>query len=90
MSTQKSKDPNDSGAFIHSNDPLFGKTLQSILIYLVAEYGFEELGKEIKINSFTTNPSITSSLRFLRKTPWARQKVEELYIITIKGVHKRV
>ena len=64
----------------HPNDPLYGKTLKYILTYLVNEYGFPVLAKEIKINSFTVNPSITSSLTFLRKTPWARQKVEELYI----------
>lgn len=90
MSTQKSKDPKESGTSIHPNDPLFGKTLQSVLAYLVEEYGFEELGKEIKIKSFTTDPSIASSLKFLRRTPWARQKAEELYITTIKGEHKRL
>ncbi len=68
----------------HPNDPLYGKTLKDILEYLVKEYGWEELGAEIKINSFTKDPSIKSSLIFLRKTPWARQKVEELYIITVQ------
>lgn len=66
----------------HSNDPLFGITLKSILEDLVKEYGFEELGREIKIKCFTTDPSIDSSLKFLRRTPWAREKVEELYIAT--------
>ena len=66
----------------HPNDPLFGKTLKSILEYLVQEYGWEELGANIKINCFVSDPSISSSLTFLRKTPWARQKVEELYIST--------
>ncbi len=65
-----------------SNDPLHGKTLESILEFLVATYGWEELGDRIRINSFTSNPSIKSSLTFLRKTPWARKKVEELYIQT--------
>ena len=63
-----------------SKDPLHGKTLESILIYLVEKYGWEELGGRIRINCFNDNPSIKSSLTFLRKTEWARKKVEELYI----------
>lgn len=63
-----------------SNDPLHGKTLQLILTHLVEMYGWEELGKRIPINCFKSNPSINSSLKFLRKTPWARKKVEDLYI----------
>lgn len=66
-----------------SNDPLHGKTLEFILTELVAHFGWEELGKIIRINSFNSNPSIKSSLTFLRKTPWARKKVEELYISII-------
>lgn len=62
---------------------LHGKTLQSILEYLVEFYGFESLGQKIKIKCFTENPSIKSSLTFLRKTDWARKKVEELYCETI-------
>lgn len=65
------------------NDPLHGKTLQSILEYLVEFYGFETLSQKIKIRCFTENPSIKSSLTFLRKTDWARKKVEELYCETI-------
>jgi uncharacterized protein (DUF2132 family) len=68
----------------HQNDPLYGKTLKVILEELVKEYGFKELGEEIKIKCFLVDPSISSSLTFLRKTPWARKKVEELYIITKK------
>lgn len=64
------------------NNPLHGKTLERILVQLVDYYGWEELGYKININSFKSNPSINSSLKFLRKTPWARQKVEELYIRT--------
>lgn len=67
----------------HPNDPLYGKTLQNILEYLLTEYSFEELGEEIKIKCFLIDPSISSSLKFLRKTPWARKKVEELYIATV-------
>ena len=63
-----------------SNDPLHGKTLEMIVTHLVEMYGWEELGKRIPINCFKSNPSINSSLKFLRKTPWARKKVEDLYI----------
>jgi uncharacterized protein (DUF2132 family) len=63
-----------------SNDPLHGKTLESILIELENHFGWEELGERIRINCFISYPSINSSLKFLRKTPWARKKVEDLYI----------
>lgn len=63
-----------------SNDPLHGITLQRILEQLVDYYGFDTLGELIKIKCFNDNPSIKSSLTFLRKTEWARKKVEELYI----------
>ncbi len=62
------------------NNPLHGKTLEAILNALVEQYGWAELGYQIRINCFLDNPSIKSSLKFLRKTPWARQKVEDLYI----------
>jgi uncharacterized protein (DUF2132 family) len=61
-------------------DPLHGKTLEMILNHLVDYYGWEELGRIIKINCFNNNPTKKSSLTFLRKTPWARQKVEKLYL----------
>ncbi|MCP2044692.1 VF530 family DNA-binding protein [Pontibacter sp. HSC-36F09] len=67
------------------NNPLHGKTLERILVQLVDYYGWEELGYKINVNSFNINPSINSSLKFLRKTPWARQKVEELYIRTFSN-----
>jgi uncharacterized protein (DUF2132 family) len=67
----------------HPNDPLYGVTLKMILEYLVKEYGWQTLGEDIKINCFVSDPSIQSSLTFLRKTPWARKKVEELYIATV-------
>lgn len=63
-----------------SNDPLHGKTLESILIELEKHYGWDELGNMIRINCFISDPSVNSSLKFLRKTPWARKKVEDLYI----------
>ncbi|MGB3342463.1 MAG: VF530 family protein [Aequorivita sp.] len=64
------------------NNPLHGIKLADILESLVDHYGWEELGNRIRINSFTSNPSIKSSLTFLRKTPWAREKVEKLYLKT--------
>lgn len=66
-----------------SSDPLHSITLQQILEKLVAFYGFDTLGELIKIRCFNDNPSIKSSLTFLRKTDWARKKVEELYIRTL-------
>ena len=66
-----------------SKDPLHGITLQKIMEKLVDYYGFDTLSELIKIKCFTDNPSIKSSLTFLRKTDWARKKVEELYVRTI-------
>ncbi|MGG9960493.1 VF530 family DNA-binding protein [Ferruginibacter sp. SUN106] len=68
-----------------NKDPLHGITLKAILEYLVNKYGWEELGDTIRINCFIDNPSINSSLKFLRKTEWARKKVEALYIGSIDG-----
>lgn len=65
-----------------SQDPLHGITLKAMVTQLVEKYGWEGLGQRISINCFTSDPSITSSLKFLRKTPWARQKVETLYLQT--------
>ncbi|QBG36683.1 VF530 family DNA-binding protein [Litorilituus sediminis] len=61
-------------------NPLHGITLKTIVTELEAYFGFDALGKEINIRCFTHDPSINSSLKFLRKTPWAREKVEKLYI----------
>ena len=61
---------------------LHGITLESVLTQLVDHYGWDELGKRIDINCFISDPSIKSSLKFLRKTPWARKKVEDLYLET--------
>jgi uncharacterized protein (DUF2132 family) len=68
---------------IQKNNPLHGITLQKILEQLVDYYGFESLSERIKIKCFTDNPSIKSSLTFLRKTDWARNKVEDLYVKTL-------
>ena len=64
------------------NNPLHGLSLENIVTALEAHYGWEELGQLINIRCFQSDPSIKSSLKFLRKTPWARSKVEELYIKT--------
>ena len=69
-----------------SNDPLHGITLKKIVESLVDFYGFDTLGELIKIRCFTENPSINSSLNFLRKTDWARKKVEALYIKTLPKI----
>ena len=67
-----------------SKDPLHGKTLEAIVTELVAQYGWEELALQININCFKSNPSIKSSLTFLRKTDWARKKVESLYLYMLR------
>jgi uncharacterized protein (DUF2132 family) len=63
-----------------SKDPLHGITLEMIVTRLVEQYGWTELGRRIPIRCFTDNPSLKSSLTFLRRTPWARKKVEDLYL----------
>ena len=67
-------------------NPLHGLTLEMILSQLVEQFGWEELSQRININCFKKDPSIKSSLKFLRKTPWAREKVENLYL---ENVHKQ-
>ena len=64
----------------HPKDPLHGITLETMLNQLVKQYGWPELGRRIPIKCFTNDPSVKSSLTFLRRTPWARKKVEELYV----------
>lgn len=73
------------------NNPLHGVKLADMLDYLVEKYGWDELGEQIKINSFVSNPSINSSLKFLRRTPWARAKVESFYLYSKRqdAKHKR-
>ncbi|MEN8696544.1 MAG: VF530 family protein [Bacteroidia bacterium] len=70
------------------NNPLHGVKLKEVLEFLVSYYGWDELGERIKINCFTSNPSIGSSLKFLRRTPWAREKVEKLYVQSIPSFDK--
>lgn len=66
------------------NNPMQDVTLKMVMEALVEEYGWETLGKKIRINCFNDNPSVASSLKFLRRTPWAREKVENLYIWTVR------
>ncbi len=72
---------------MNNTNPLHGMTLENIIKELVAHYGFEELATLIDINCFKIDPSIKSSLTFLRRTPWARMKVENLYISYRKEIH---
>lgn len=67
-----------------ANNPLHGITLEQILNHLVARYGWAEMGRLIEIRCFNSDPSIKSSLKFLRKTPWARARVEELYLRSVR------
>lgn len=69
---------------VQPNNPLHGVTLEKMMFFLVDYYGWELLAKKIRINCFANNPSIKSSLTFLRRTPWARAKVEELYLSVIE------
>ena len=72
-----------------ANNPLHGVTLEKIVTTLVEWYDWEKLGKWIKIKCFNSNPSVKSSLKFLRKTPWARTKVENLYLVTLRKKQKQ-
>lgn len=72
-----------------AKNPLHGLTLEAILKELVATYGWEELGRQIEIRCFTQDPSITSSLKFLRRTPWAREKVESLYLYMLRKARQQ-
>ena len=72
-----------------SPDPLHGKTLEMIVKQLVYHFGWEELGDRIRIRCFNEDPSIKSSLTFLRKTPWARERVENLYLKSLRDIKKK-
>lgn len=71
-----------TGQTNNPNDPLHGITLEMIVTRLAGQYGWEKLGQKISLNCFKNDPSIKSSLKFLRRTPWARKKVEKLYLRT--------
>ena len=73
---------------MQAGNPLHGLTLESIVTALSNHYGWEELGRRIHIKCFTSDPSVASSLKFLRKTPWAREKVEGLYLFMLREVKR--
>lgn len=81
----KEKENKDMLSGYQQNNPLHGVKLIDILEYLFDVYGWEKLGKKVNINCFTNNPSIKSCLKFLRKTPWAREKIEEIYLRSVKS-----
>jgi uncharacterized protein (DUF2132 family) len=72
-----------------ARNPLHGKTLEAIVTELAAHYGWDNLGERIAIRCFTHDPSVKSSLKFLRKTPWAREKVEGLYLFMLRSPRMR-
>ncbi len=67
-----------------ANNPLHGVTLEKMLLHLVEQYGWEEMGRQINIRCFNYDPSVKSSLTFLRKTPWAREQVEKMYVQSLR------
>ena len=75
----------NTSAHKNSKDPLNGKTLAAILAELFDHFGWEGLAQQVSINCFKSNPSINSSLKFLRRTPWARKKVENIYLSFMQG-----
>lgn len=68
-----------------ANNPLHGMTLEAIVTHLSDHYGWDGLGERIDLRCFTSNPTVKSSLKFLRKTPWAREKVEQLYLHMLRA-----
>ena len=73
---------------LQPRNPLHGLTLESIVAALVAHYGWDGLGERIPVRCFTSDPGIISSLKFLRKTPWAREKVEGLYLFMLRDMRR--
>ena len=69
-------------------NPLHGVKLEAVVVALAAHYGWENLGQRINIRCFTSEPSVASSLKFLRKTPWAREKVESLYLFMLRDIRR--
>ncbi|MEN9398810.1 MAG: hypothetical protein RLZ81_3340 [Pseudomonadota bacterium] len=80
--------PTPASAAPQPRNPLHGLTLEAILNQLVAHYGWAELGQRIPVRCFTSEPSVASSLKFLRKTPWARDKVESLYLFMLREARR--
>ena len=82
--TPQGGQPTPSAAKVQPGNPLHGLTLEAIVVALHAHYGWEGLGQRIAIRCFLSEPSVASSLKFLRKTPWAREKVESLYLFMLR------
>ena len=81
--------PDEAAPHDHSRNPLHGVTLERMLTELVDHFGWEAMGERIRIRCFTSDPSIPSSLKFLRKTPWAREKVEGMYLYMLRERARR-
>jgi uncharacterized protein (DUF2132 family) len=73
-----------------AGNPLHGVTLEAVVTALAGHYGWEELGQRIAIRCFQSEPSVASSLKFLRKTPWAREKVEGLYLFMLRDIRRHI
>jgi len=80
--------PANAPAVEQPGNPLHGVTLEAIVTALANHYGWEDLGRRINIRCFTSDPSVASSLKFLRKTPWAREKVESLYLFMLRDIKR--
>ncbi len=89
MTDAPKDEPEVSAASVQANNPLHGKTLEAIINELVAFYGWDELAVRIPIRCFSHEPSVGSSLKFLRKTPWARDKTEGLYLYMLREMRRR-
>ena len=85
---QQPEQPNQPALPEQPGNALHGVTLEAIVTALAAHYGWEELGQRIAIRCFVSEPSVASSLKFLRKTPWAREKVEGLYLFMLREVRR--
>ena len=82
--TANAGDPATAAGQQQAGNPLHGITLEAMVAALAEHYGWEELGQRIAIRCFTSEPSVASSLKFLRRTPWAREKVESLYLFMLR------
>ncbi len=80
--------PSDTAPATQARNPLHGLTLEAIVNALVAHYGWTDLGQRIPVRCFVSDPSVASSLKFLRKTPWAREKVEGLYLFMQREIRR--
>ena len=89
MASTPDPTPEPTPAKAQPRNPLHGKTLEAIVTELAEYYGWEGLGQRIPVRCFTFEPSVNSSLKFLRKTPWAREKVEGLYLFMLREIRRQ-